>query len=238
MLKTICSAIGILILFSSSVWGQEELFGKIMIQGSPQPVSGVNVSNLSQKKHNLSDLGGNYKIQAGIGDTLIFSSAGFISDTLVVRISELEDHIQVFLIPNVVKLPSVEVDEMAIYRADSVKRREEYAIILDKKHPVKLFNEKRTGDNPGLSFSPIGYYSSGESQKRRLKKRLKQEEQDYFIDYKFSLARIGQLTRLRGDSLKIFMVRFRPGYSFCRNANTLDILLYVNDKLKVFRKIN
>jgi hypothetical protein len=32
------------------------------------------------------------------------------------------------------------------------------------------------------------------------------------------------------------MIRYRPTYKFCRTANTMDMLLYINDKLVAFRK--
>jgi hypothetical protein len=43
-------------------------------------------------------------------------------------------------------------------------------------------------------------------------------------------------TRLTGDSLQLFLRRYRPSYKFCRKANSEDILLYINDKLVLFRK--
>jgi hypothetical protein len=97
-------------------------------------------------------------------------------------------------------------------------------------------NEKRAADAPGLNFSPLGYFSKKEKEKRRLKKRLKQEEEDYYVDYKFSAARVGLLTGLKGDSLRMFMMRCRPTYAFCRNASNQDMFWYINDKLKLFRE--
>ena len=71
--------------------------------------------------------------------------------------------------------------------------------------------------------------------KRRLKKRLREEERDYYIDFKFPRARVALLTGLRGDSLQVFMIRYRPSYEFCRRVSTMDMLLYINDKLVLFK---
>ncbi|HEY4335181.1 MAG TPA: hypothetical protein VGM89_04770, partial [Puia sp.] len=141
----------------------------------------------------------------------------------------------IYLRENVVTLPSAKVTETS-YQHDSIQRRDEYAWLLNKNHPVKLWNEKRPGDAPGLNFSPIGYWSKEEVRKRRLKKRLEQQERDYYIDSKFPRVRVSILTGLKGDSLDLFMVRYRPGYQRCRAMAAEDMLLYINDKMVLFRK--
>jgi hypothetical protein len=138
--------------------------------------------------------------------------------------------------PNVTVLPTANVEEISNYQIDSLKRRDEYRSLLDKKHPIRLFDEKTQTDAPGLFISPIDYYSKTEKNKRRLKRRLKQQEEDYYIDYKFPPARVAILTRLTGDSLQLFLRLYRPSYAFCRKSNSEDILLYINDKLVLFRK--
>jgi len=210
--------------------------GKIERRGSTDILIGANVLNLKLGKHNVSDMGGNYKIPANPGDTVIFSSAGYVPDTVVVAGYMLEEKYLVALWPNVTRLQTVVVDETRNYQLDSLQRREDYRFILDKKHPVKLWNEKRLADGPGFSFSPIGFFSRRERQKRHLKKKLQKEEEDYYIDSRFPVARVAQLTRLTGDSLRIFMVRYRPSYQFCRQASSQDIFLYINDRVRAFRK--
>jgi hypothetical protein len=97
-------------------------------------------------------------------------------------------------------------------------------------------NEKRPGDAPGFSFSPIGFFSKSEKQKRRLKKRIREEDEDEYIDLKFSNTRVSQLTRLKGDTLRLFMFTYRPSYTFCRKASNKDMFLYINDKFVLFKR--
>jgi len=210
--------------------------GKVEKRGSTDIIIGANIINLKLGRHNVSDMGGNYKIPASPGDTIIFSSAGYVPDTVIVAGYMLDENYLVALWPNVTRLQTVVVDETHNYQIDSLQRREEYRFILDKKHPVKLWNEKRAADGPGFSFSPIGYFSKRERQKRRLKQRLQQQEEDYYIDSRFPVARVAQLTRLSGDSLRTFMVRYRPTYQFCRGASSQDMFMYINDRVREFRK--
>ncbi|MDP4216231.1 MAG: hypothetical protein Q8927_08515 [Bacteroidota bacterium] len=215
---------------------QQRLGGKVVRKGSAEVLPDVSIINLNQKKYNVSDLGGNYRIPAAAGDTILFTSAGYLPDTIVASAYMFLEDFLVPLRPRIMALPAVLVDEASNYQIDSIKRREEYASLLNKRHPITLMNEKRPKDGPGFSFSPFGYFSSTEVRKRRLKKRLRREEEDYYVDYKFPRARVAQLTQLRGDSLQIFMVLYRPSYKFCRSANSEDMFLYINDKLKAFRR--
>ena len=123
-----------------------QLTGKIFRKGSMEVLSGINVKNSTAKKYNTSDMGGNYIVQAQPGDTIIFSSAGYRADTLVANNEVFARGYDVYLAVNVVTLAAVEIDPLGKYLADSIRRREEYAFILDKKHPVKLMNEKRAAD--------------------------------------------------------------------------------------------
>jgi len=41
---------------------------------------------------------------------------------------------------------------------------------------------------------------------------------------------------LRGDSLTRFMILYRPSYSFCRKSSKEQMLIYVSEKLKEFKK--
>jgi hypothetical protein len=129
----------------------------------------------------------------------------------------------------------VEVDEMARYRLDSLSRREDYDYIFNNKNAKPLWDNKLSGDGRGANFSPIGHWSSNEKQKRKLKERLERDDKEEFIYYKFS-RRVPRLTGLTGDSLITFINIYKPTYDYCLNANNLDMLIYINDKLILFKQ--
>ncbi len=196
MLKWIGS---LLILFeiSNPASAQTLLSGKIFKLNSHEIIPEVNIRNLTNGKHAVSDQGGNFKIPAMVGDAVVFSSAGYVPDTLKIKNADLQGPVHLNLRPNVVVLEDVEIDQMAKYVQDSIQRREDYAYLLNKKHPVKFMNEKRPGDDPGFSFSPIGFFSKSEKQKRELKRRIKAEDEAEYIDVKFSQSMVAWLTRLK-----------------------------------------
>jgi hypothetical protein len=219
----------------SGASAQRQISGNI--KSDSEILISATIRNVSRHMINISDLGGNYKIVAEVGDSLIFSHLGYISDTIVVNNIMFIDRLPVELKMKISYLTSVEVDEMGKYRLDSLSRREDYDYIFNGKNAKPLWDNKLSGDGRGVNFSPIGHWSSNEKQKRKLKERLERDDKEEFIYYKFS-RRVPRLTGLSGDSLIIFINKYKPTYDYCLHANNLDILIYINDKLILFKKKN
>jgi hypothetical protein len=137
------------------------------------------------------------------------------------------------LAPKPLVLQEVRVSTRS-YQADSVERRNYYSHIWDKR------NTGLTGGHTpggfGISLSPLSFFSRESKQKRQLKKRLARYEEDAFIDQSFPMAWVQWITGLKDDSLRLFMYRYRPSYAFCRKTEELGMIVYINDKLKEFRK--
>lgn len=225
-------------VFSSPLFSQQVLSGRVHKKASTEVLMSVSVHNLTQRKYNQSDMGGNFRIGATKGDTVLFTSAGYLPDTTIVNtwMFEEKNGYEVFLTPNMVELPSVRVGEQSNYQLDSIKRKEEYAW-LDQVHRVKLAGGKTFSDGVGISFSPLSYFYRPEAQRRKLRRRLKEEEIDYYIDSRFPRPYVARVTGLQGDSLQIFMYRYRPTYKFCRKASNEDMLFYINDCLKKYHAL-
>jgi len=231
------------LLLSLSAVGQQPLppatrqvlTGKIKRRSTNEVLPSVSIINRSQKKTNISDQGGNYRIPARPGDTIVFTSAGYRPDTALVSawMFQEKNGYLVAMIPNLVELPTVHVDDADNYKKDSIKRKEEYAWVYPT-HRRRLIGSETPEYGFGIIVSPVDYFSARETQKRRLRRRLKQEEIDYYVDFRFPRAYVARITGLTGDSLQTFMYRYRPSYKYCRNASNEDILLYINEKLKEF----
>ena len=205
------------------------------IKGNSELLFAATIQNISQHRVNTSDLGGNYKIAAETGDTMIFSHLGYISDTVVVNSTMFSERLTIELKIKITGLASVDVSEMSKYILDSLSRREDYDYIFKNKNNKPLWDNKLSGDGRGVNFSPIGHWSSEEKQKRKLKERLEKDDKEEFIYYKFS-RRVPRLTGLRGDSLITFINAYKPTYEYCVHATSMDILLYINDKFVLFKK--
>ncbi len=107
---------------------QKQVSGNI--KGNSEILFAATIRNISQHKINASDIGGNYKIAAETGDSLVFSHLGYLSDTIVVNSTMIADRLPIELKIKMSYLQSVDVDEMARYRLDSLNRKEDYDYIF------------------------------------------------------------------------------------------------------------
>lgn len=198
-------------------------------------VMAATIKNMSKNRMAQSDMGGNYKIPATPGDVVSFSSAGYITDTIVVTSNMLTAAFDIFLARNVIELSNVEIGDLNRYQADSISRREEFNDVLTKRNTRLVGGKGNTPtDGVGIAFSPLTFFSRKEKNARRFKKMFERQEEEMYIDYKFPFNYVSKITGLQGDSLRSFMLQYRPGYAFCRRSSKADMLLYINDSYRAF----
>ncbi len=135
-----------------------------------------------------------------------------------------------------VKLPN--------YKLDSIQNRLDYA---------KAFNFQKPGI--GISTGPV---SSGSApagvgldinefinifrfrRNRNMlafQERLLREEQDKYIDHRFSRALVIRLTKLKGRDLDSFMMQYRPPLYLVQNATEYEFQSYIKKSYEKFHKL-
>ena len=222
----------LLLNFCVEIAAQNNVKGKIYEGQTDSVIAGVNVYNLNTKSTVRSLRDGSYAIAAAEGDRLVFSITGFKPDTTTVVYSMLFAWHNVTLFKEVIILKNITVTSS--YQLDSLARRAYYKDIFAKQPGITGRNTPSSGF--GISLSPFSYFSNEARQKRQLKKRLLKQEEEHYVDRSFPIEWVAKLTGLKGDSLMRFMSLYRPSYKFCRKNNRDKMLLYINDKLKEFKK--
>ena len=223
----------VLLLFGGmTANGQRFLTGKVYVKGSTDTLISVSIHNITEQRYDLSDEDGSYRIQAAPGDHIAFSSVGHKPDTLTVTASILTASYDVYLEIKPQTLAAARV-EFTNYQLDSMDRRKEYGWVYEQGHEQR-FEHQRQGDGVGVQMNIFRNTSTAAKQRERLEKRLNKEEQDYYVDFRYSKEYVAKITHLAGDSLKMFMKKYRPSYDYCRKAATVDILVYINDCYKQF----
>lgn len=226
----------LLLLFSIffEIAAQNNVNGKVYDAQTDSTIAGVNVYNLNTKQSVRSGSDGSYTIAASEGDRIMFSRIGFKPDTTTVIYSMLLALHDVTLYKEIITLKNVTVTSS--YQMDSLARRNFYSDIYARQPSITGLNTPSYGF--GVSVSPLSYFSYRAKQKRQLKKRLLKQEEEFYVDRSFPVEWVSKLTGLRGDSLTRFMMLYRPSYKFCRKASREKMLLYINDKLKEFKKVD
>ncbi len=213
------------------VYGQQTLNGRVYESFTDSIMTGVNVFNTNTKASTRTGIDGSFKISASEGDMVIFSASGFKPDTITVSFSLMLTRFDLSLHRDVISLKAVNVTSS--YSADSINRRQEYSKIYEQ---PGITGRNRPANGFGITLSPASFFSRESKQARVLRKRLEKEEKERYIDHYFPMPWIKTITRLEGDSLSIFMYRYRPTYDFCRKSTQQQMFFYINDKLKEFRK--
>jgi len=223
---------GLFLLFGASAGAQSILTGRVFDGFSETRLGDVSIYNKSSGLRIRAAIDGTFSLEAKEGDSLIFTRTGFVPDTVRVSFEHLLTRYDVNLQHEDILLKNVTVTNS--YGADSLARRNYYSDIYRRQAGLTGYNTPSSGF--GIVLSPGSFFSGKAKQKRRLKKRLEKEEEEKFIDYSFPQAWVERMTGLKGDSLSLFLYRYRPSYDFCRRNSRDQMLVYVNDSLKEFRK--
>lgn len=114
------------------------------------------------------------------------------------------------------------------YRQDSLENRQLYADVFEYKKPGL-----RTSINPGGAVGAdvnelINIFRFRRNKSlRQFQLRLEAQEQEKYIDYRFSKIFVRRTTGLTGTQLDDFMVRYRPTYEFLQLCDELALTQYV-----------
>ncbi len=65
--------------------------------------------------------------------------------------------------------------------------------------------------------------------------RLLQQEQDKFVEHRFSKALVRRLTQLDGGALDSFMLEYRPSFEFTAATSDYDFQAYIKDAFEKFK---
>ena len=124
------------------------------------------------------------------------------------------------------------------YKLDSIQNRIDYAKIFNYQKPKLKAVTPQYGGAAGFDLDEIINMFRFRRNKSMVsfQKRLFQEEQEKFIDHRFTKALVRRLTMLDGKELDSFMLLYRPSYAFTKLANDYDYQSYIKKALVRFRK--
>jgi hypothetical protein len=113
------------------------------------------------------------------------------------------------------------------YRQDSLENRQLYADIFEYEKPG--IHTSMANGVAGADFDQIVnmFRFKRNRYMKAFQKRLVNEEQDKYIDHKFTTKKVEQLTGLTGADRDSFMFIFRPTYEFTANTTLYDFYWYI-----------
>jgi hypothetical protein len=204
--------ITIFALAGGSLYAQDLLRGSVREAGTNSKMPDVFVRDITTKQIALTDDKGDYEIKAATGHTLIYSSPGYISDTLFV-VDMKPKNVQL-------KTMSIALREVNISGKQNFNPITEYPDVYEKSRVYVL--------------SPSSWFGKDAKDARRLKRFFNHEAEERQVDQVFTRVYVGSIVPLKGQDLEAFMMMYRPTYAFIKDNNGPSLVAYINDSYKKF----
>lgn len=191
----------------------------------------------------ITDSMGRYSVVVPQTDSIWFSYLGKPTPKYAVASIRNLQFFEVSLHVNIVELRQVTV-RPPNYKRDSIQNRLDYARAFDFQKPGigSSMGPVSSGGAPaGVGLDINEFINMFRFRRNRnmlaFQERLLREEQDKFIDHRFSRALVIKLTKLKGPDLDTFMVRYRPPMYLVQQATEYEFQLYIKKSYERFHKL-
>ena len=202
-------------------------------------VPGVNVSSTSGLVTTTDSLGA-YHIKAIKADSISFFYKG--KSTIKFPVETIGDYnaFDISLrvrINNKYKLLKGVTVFANTYRRDSIENRMSYSKIFNLENPTIRSNYE-PGAAAGLDLDQlIGIFQFKKNkQNLAFQRRLVDEEQDRYVNYRFSSKVINRITGLSGDTLTKYKNLYRPSYLFVMSSTLPEFYQYILNTSYAFKR--
>lgn len=223
----------------SSVQAQE-IQGTVYDITQKIPLPGVSVLTSSGLGTQTDSLGF-YHISVSPADSIWFSYLGKATPKYPVKTVPNPAAFDISILLSAIELPGVTVRKPS-YRMDSLQNRREYE---------KAFNYRKPGLrlstlSPNYPYGGVGvdldelvnvFRFRRNRNMKFLQGWLIREEQDKYIDFRFSRLFVKKLTFLEGEELNAFMKFYRPEYEYVTLMNDAELGLYILECYDDYRSL-
>ena len=205
-----------------------------------RPIESVIV--YSNSNHAFTDSLGHYSINVKAKDSIWFSLFG--KTTHKYPIDTIEDlrNFNVMIHVAGFDLPEVRVRN-SYYRLDSIQNRIDYAKYFNYQAPGISLSSGQQLFGPNvltIGFDLDQIINMFRVKRNRnlqfLQKRLLSQEQEKYVQYRFTKRFVIKLTHLEGEELENFMNFCRPSYEVLGLLNDLELGYYIEKKLEEFKR--
>lgn len=190
----------------------------------------------------LTDSLGRYLITVPRTDSIWFSMIGKSTMKYPVDTIINVDNFNVMIHVRATDLPEVKVRNN-YYKLDSIQNRQDYAKAFNFRKPTIRLSTNPNYNPGGLTagFDLTELINMFRTRRNRnlefLQNRLLDEEQQKYIDRRFSKKFVRELTLLNSPDLDTFMSRYRPTYEMLTQLNDLELGYYINRSFDQYRTL-
>ncbi len=229
-----CLLLIFMVLFANAQ-KKNERWGYLRDSITHEPIVLASVTNLNTNTTVMTGATGRFRINLAENEVLSFAAVGYHFDTIHYNKEFLlHDTLALFLSPLAHSLGNVTVRTrgMSRYQLDSIERRKDFLGDVDYKIPTIA----QANSGAGIALN-LDRFSKHEKAKRKAFEFFETNEKEAYINYRFPSSIVTKYSNLKGEELQQFMQQYRPSVDWLRhNTSEVDIMYYINDKLKLFFK--
>lgn len=226
-------------LHVTNVSGQITISGTVYDSTKLYVVPGVTVSSTSGLE-TITDSLGAYHINVSESDSISFFYRG--KSTVRFAIKSMTDYtafdisLRIRINAKYKLLQGVTVFSDTYHR-DSAENRIEYSKIFNYEKPG-IRSSFEPGGPAGLDVDALISMFNFRKRKENLafQKRLVQDEQDRYVNYRFSSKVIHRITGLSGDTLEMYKKMYTPSYEFIVSSTLTQFYEYILNTSYAFKK--
>jgi hypothetical protein len=230
----------ILIAFSFTSQSQIWLTGRVYDSSRMVAVSSVKVST-KKGVITYTDSIGRYGLNVDKNDSVSFTYIG--KSTIFFPVKEInypagfDIALQVTVQDKYKTLKEIVVVTKS-YKEDSLENRERYRKVFEfERGGLQLSETGTMGGTPGLDLTSLinSFRFKRNKSLRSLQNRLIEEEQQKFVDSRFTKNLVKQITHLTGQDLEKFMIVYRPAYELVAYTEEYQFYQYILDASRYFK---
>ena len=227
------------LLHVTEVLGQITISGTVYDSTKLYVVPGVMVSSTSGLQTTTDSLGA-YHIDVSENDSISFFFKG--KSTVKFAVKSMTDYTAFDIslrvrINNKYKLLQGVTVFTDTYHKDSTENRMEYSKIFNYEKPG-LRSSFEPGEAAGLDLDALIGMFNFRKRKENLafQKRLVENEQERYVNYRFSPKVIHRITGLSGDTLTRYIKLYTPSYIFVVSSTLTEFYQYILNTSYAFKK--
>jgi len=227
-------------IFSVSLHAQQvTVSGTVYDLSARRPLEAVGVLSTSGRG-TITDSMGRYSITISSKDSIWFSLIGKTTMKYPVDTISNTENFNVMLHLRAFDLPDVTVRN-SYYRFDSIQNRRDNAKAFDFRKPTLRFSNNPNYNPGGLTVGfDLNEIINMFRFKRtasllNLQRRLLMQEQEKYVNSRFTKPFVRKITKLTSPDLDTFMVRYRPDYETLLRLNDLELGYMIGKNYERYR---
>lgn len=216
----------------------QEIQGTVYDITQKIPLPGVSVLTVSGHGTQTDSMGF-YSIRVLPADSIWFSYLGKATPRYPVTTVQNPAAFDIAIQISAIELPGVTIRKPS-YRFDSLQNRREYEKAFNYRKPglhVSSLSPGSVGAGAGVDLDElINVFRFRRNRNMKfLQGWLIKEEQEKYIDYRYSKLFIRKLTHLESPELDSFMKYYRPRYEYVVMLNDAELGLYILECFKEYK---